>query len=209
MAYLSPSEYVAYGLDADTPDSLLNMAAVLIEANCRRPSLLATQYSERLRLFAGSQTVRLSYGPLLPGALLSARVRSARPRRGEDTGLGLDHDGFYLQQIATAFGLPGSWSNLDVTTIDIYAGTGELTLPSNLLGLAYNEVELTYTAGFVTVPVSVKAACAQIVKNAQAIPALNVKSSRLDTMQINYFSGSLVDEGVAAMLKPYRAERLG
>ena len=69
------------------------------------------------------------------------------------------------------------------------ATTGELTFPENLLGLAYNEVEVTYTAGFVTVPSAVKVACAQIVKNAQATPAMNVKSSRMDTMQMQYFSG--------------------
>jgi hypothetical protein len=28
-------------------------------------------------------------------------------------------------------------------------------------------------------------------------------------MQMEYFSGDLIDDGVAAMLKPYRAERLG
>jgi hypothetical protein len=63
-------------------------------------------------------------------------------------------------------------------------------------------------AGFVTVPTQVSAACAQIVKNAQAIPALNVKSSRLDTLEMQYFSGDLIDDGVASMLLPYRAERL-
>ena len=209
MAYLLSSEYAAYGLDADTPDSLVNMASSLIEAECRRPSLLPTQYTERVRLIAGSQTIRLSYGPLAPDALVSARVRYARPRRGEDTGISPFHDGYFIQQVATAFGLPGTWASLDVTTVDLYPGPREATLPANLLGLAYNEVEMTYTAGFVTVPVSVKAACAQIVKNAQAIPALNVKSSRLDTMQVSYFSASLLDEGVAAMLRPYRAERLG
>ena len=67
--------------------------------------------------------------------------------------------------------------------------TAELTFPQNLLGLNYNEVEVTYTSGLVTVPDAVKVACAQIVKNAQATPAMNVKSSKMDTLQMQYFSG--------------------
>jgi hypothetical protein len=55
----------------------------------------------------------------------------------------------------------------------------------------------------------VKVACAQIVKNAQATPAMNVKSSRMEQMQMEYFSGVLVDAQVQAMLRPYVAERLG
>jgi hypothetical protein len=187
------------------------MASALMEAWCRRPSLFATEYTERVRLIAGSQTFRLSYGPLVPGALLSGRVRYARPRRGEEESLLTQRDGCFIQEIATAFGLPGSWTNLDVTTVDLYPGPREVSLPATFLGagLGYNEVELTYTAGFVTVPTQVMAACAQIVKNAQAIPALNVKMSRLDTLQMQYFSNELIDPGVERMLQPYRAERLG
>jgi hypothetical protein len=211
MGYLTPDQYQVYGLSADTPDDLIAMASSLMEAFCRRPTLLAAQYTERVRLIAGSQTVRLSYGPLLPGALVSGRVRYARPRRGEDYALPTNHNGVFLQEIATAFGLPGTWSALDVTTLDLYPGPREVTLPATFLstGLGYNEVELTYTAGFVTAPPQVLLACAQIVKNAQAIPALNVKSSKLDTLQMQYFSGDLVTDGIALMLAPYRAERLG
>jgi hypothetical protein len=55
----------------------------------------------------------------------------------------------------------------------------------------------------------VKSACAQIVRNAQATPALNASMSRIDTMQMKYFSSSLIDETVQAWLNPYVANRLG
>jgi hypothetical protein len=202
MGYLLPTEYVEYGLAAETTDDWVTMASALIEAQCKRPSLLAQEYTEQVRLTAGAQTARLSYGPLLPGALISAVARYARPRRGEMA------QGFQAQ-IATAFGLPGSWSTLDVTTIDVDLCARELTFPTNFLGIAYNEAKVSYTAGLVTIPAAVKAACAQIVKNAQATPALNVKASRLDTMQMTYFSGSLIDPQVDMLLRPYVAERLG
>jgi hypothetical protein len=59
------------------------------------------------------------------------------------------------------------------------------------------------------VPPAVKFACAQIVKNAQATPALNVKSSKMDTLQMQYFSNSLIDAGVQSLLVPYVAQRIG
>ena len=207
MGYLLPAEYVQYGLTAETADSWVTAASALMEAHCRRPSLMVTEYVERMRLTAGAQTVRLSYRPLAAAAgaasaLVGVRVRYARPRRGELADP-------YREQIAWAFSVPGSWNALDVASVDVNEATAELTFPRNFLGIEYNEAEVTYTSGLVTVPDAVKVACAQIVKNAQATPALNVKSSRMDTMQMQYFSGSLIDAQVQALLRPYVAERLG
>ena len=58
MGYLLPTEYVEYGLPAGTADEWVTMASALMESYCRRVSLLATQYVERMRLTAGSQAVR-------------------------------------------------------------------------------------------------------------------------------------------------------
>jgi len=207
MGYLLPTEYVQYGLTAETTDDWVTMASALMEAYCRRPSLLVTQYVERMRLTAGAQTVRLSYRPLAVAVgatspLVSVQVRYGQARRGELP------DPF-REQIAWAFSVPGSWNALDVTTVDVNQTTAELTFPRSFLGLDYNEVEVTYTSGLVTVPDAVKVACVQIVKNAQATPAMNVKSSKMDTVQMQYFSGSLIDPQVQMLLKPYIAERLG
>jgi hypothetical protein len=165
------------------------------------------QYTERLRLTPGAQAVRLSYRPLAVAAgattpLVSVQVRYGRARRGELA------DAF-RDQVASAFSLPGSWSVFDPASVDVNASAAELTFPANFLGLDYNEVEVAYTAGLATIPDAVKVACVQIVRNAQATPAMNVKSSRVDTMQMQYFSSSLIDEQVRGLLRPYVAERLG
>ena len=202
MGYLLPSDYEAYGLAAGTADELVTMASALIEAHCRRSSLMAASYTERVRLTAGAQTARLSYGPLLPGALTAVRVRFGQARRGE-----YEEQSFGLQ-VAAAFGLPGTWTTVDVSTVDLYAEGREVGFAANMLGLPYNEAEVTYTAGFVTVPDRVKVACAQVVKNAQATPALNVSRSKIDTMQMAYFAPTLIDDDVRALLKPFVAEKL-
>jgi hypothetical protein len=75
--------------------------------------------------------------------------------------------------------------------------------------MAYIEAEVTYTAGISTIPDPVKFACAQLVRNAQASPALNVRSSGLDKMQMEYFGASLADEDVKRLLAPFVSVRCG
>ncbi len=207
MAYLQPADYPNYGLPVSTTADWITAATALINSYCGRPDLNVIQYTERLRLTSGAQTVLLSYLPLTPLSpattpLVSISGRYAKPRRGELPNTP-------LSEIVWAFSLPGQWTAIDPSTVDIDANTGELTLRWNVLGLPYNEVEVTYTAGLATIGDDVKSACAQIVRNAQATPALNASMSRIDTMQVKYFSSSLVDETVQAWLNPYVAKRLG
>ena len=209
MNYLSDSEYELYGLEAATAPALVAFASTLIDSHCRRPGLAITQYVERLRVAAGRNNIRLTNLPLAiagdgSSPLISARGRYAAPRRGDDTPL-WDY-GF---QIATAYGLPGNWVDLDVSTMDYFSGTGEVSWPGNPLGLAFDEIEITYTAGFAVIPDDVKFACVQIVRNAQANPALNVRSGSLNTMRLEYFADSLLDSNVQTMLAPYVAQKVG
>lgn len=205
--YLQPTEYQTYGLPSDVTDDWITAASSLIDSHCRRSSLNPTQYTERLRLVDGSQTARLSHLPLAPIApatspFVSIQAHYAKPRRGQIA--------YPIQEeVLWAFSLPGAWTNVDPTTVDFVADTGELIFPLNILGLPYNEVQVVYTAGLATLPNAVKCACAQIVKNAQATPGLNVRSSKVDTMQLEYFSASLVDATVQALLRPWVSVRMG
>jgi hypothetical protein len=135
-------------------------------------------------------------------SIVSIQGRYAKPRRGEAVNEP-------LLDAAFAFSLPGQWATIDSASLDFDPITGELALPGNLLGLQYNEVSVTYTAGLAVIGNDVKAACAQIVRNAQATPALNASRTRIDTMQMEYFSSSLLDETVKTWLRPYVASKLG
>lgn len=207
MGYLQPTQYTSYGLSSDVTDDWITVASAMIDAHCHRPSLNPTQYTERLRLVEGSQTARLSFLPLVPIApatspLVTIQARYAKPRRGQLA--------YPLQEeVLWAFSLPGSWITVDPTTVDFVPETGELIFPLNIMGLPYNEVEVTYTAGLATIPDAVLSACALIVKNAQATPGMNVKTAKMDTMWTQYFSSNLIDETVQQMLAPWIATRLG
>lgn len=207
MAYLQPADYPNFGLPAGTTADWIVAATALINSFCRRPDLNVIQYTERLRLTAGSQSVLLSYLPLAvlgtaTTPIVSIEARYAKPRRGE-----IANEAMF--DVAWAFSLPGQWAQIDLGAVDCDPTTGELTLPWNALGLPYNEVAVTYTAGLAQIGDDVKTACAQIVRNAQATPALNASKTKIDTMQMQYFSSSLVDETVQMWLRPYVANRLG
>jgi len=207
MAYLQPADYPNYGLPAGTTADWITAASALINSFCRRPDLNVIQYTERLRMTSGAQSVRLSYLPLAPLAaastpLVNIEGRYARPRRGETANEP-------MLEVALMFSLPGQWTAIDPNSADVDPSTGELTIPWNVFGLSYNELAVTYTAGLTIIGDDVKAACAQIVRNAQSTPALNASKTKIDTMQIQYFSSSLLDETVQTWLRPYVANRLG
>ena len=209
MNYISATEHAQYGLDTATPEAWIGAASALIDAHCRRPSLAVTQYTERMRIDPHRNLAQLTYLPLAPLApatspMVSARARysQSQQRRGEPTNE-------LVSDVARAFALAGTWINIDPTLIDFDCATGQVILPMNALTLSYNEIEITYTAGLAAIPDVVKFACAQIVKNAQATPGLNVKSGRLDRLKIEYFADSLLDESVRKMLAPYVAQRMG
>ncbi len=207
MPYLQPADYPNYGLPDGTSADWITAATALINNHCRRPDLNVVQYTERLRLTRGSQSMRLTYLPLATlgsanSPIVSIEGHYARPRHGEV------QEGPFSEMI-WAFSLPGQWMAIDPNSVDFDPNTGELTLPANMVGLPYNEVMVTYTAGLAPIGDDVKSACAQIVRNAQSTPALNASKTRIDTMQVQYFSSSLLDETVKAWLRPYVANRLG
>ena len=140
MNYLETTEYLTYGLEAATDPSWVTAASAIIDAHCRRVTLGVNQYEERLKMPPDLNTVRLSYLPLVTVApattpIVTLQGRYGIPRRGEwpfpEMSL----------EFALVFALPGSWTTIDPTTIDIWAESGELTFPVNALGLFFNEVD--------------------------------------------------------------------
>jgi len=208
MNYLEPSEYEAYGLEATTAAAWVIAASAIVDAHCRRATLGVAQYTERLLVMTGRNTVRLTYLPLAvvaPGTspFVSARARFASPRRGEWM---YDEVAW---EAAAAYRLPGTWTNLNAADLEVSYEIGDTTLPVNALGWAFSEVEVVYTAGLDPIPGGVKVACAQLIHNSQATPALNVRRGYLDKMRLEYFSETLLDQKVRALLAPYVAQKVG
>lgn len=200
MNYLAPSEYENYGLDASTSAAWVNAASALVDAHCHRTTLAIANFVERRRLARGTSSVQLSFLPVVQVTGVRARYAALR-----DAEASAD----LASDVARAFGLTGTWSELSAASLDVCHETGEVTLAANPLGLAFNEVEMTYSAGCDPLPEAVKVACAHIVRNMQATPALNVKSQSVDQMRMDYFSDSLLDVNVRTLLAPFVARKAG
>ena len=206
MEYLSADEYEKYGLSATTPASLAAGASALIDAHCRRKTLGVAEYTERTRL-GRTGSARLSYLPLACGAGATTPIVRARVRYRACSDLHPVNE--IAAEVAQAFGMAGMWADVTPDSLDVRNETGELTVALPGLTPPFSEMEITYTAGLEPVPEAVKHACAMIVRNAQATPALNVRGNTVDRMHLEYFSDSLLDTNVRALLAPYVAQKAG
>lgn len=206
MAYLTADQYALFGLDATTPDNLVSAASDLIDAHCRRSGFGIAQYTERFRV-GRSRTVRLSYLPLAAATGATSPIVQAR---GRYTGMGREWlpTGDLAAEVALAFATPNVWFDVAADSMDLNPATGEVIVCSGLLSPALSDLEVTYTAGYSSVPAAVQQACAKLVQNALATPALNVSRQRIDSMYLQYFADTLVDSDVRRLLAPYVAQRL-
>jgi hypothetical protein len=206
MAYLTGDDYKLYGLDDATPDSLVSAASDLIDAHCRRNGFGIAQYVERFRL-GRRGIVRLTYLPLAAASGVSSPIVLARGRYLRDA-RGWTAESELAAEIAGVFVTPNTWVTLASTSLDVDATSGEVIVLGGLLTPALGDLEITYTAGYSTVPEAVKQACAKLTLNALATPALNVKMRRIDRMTMEYFSDTLIDADVKRLLAPYVAQRM-
>ena len=213
MVYLSASEFERYGVDLATPLALIGAVSALVDAHCKRPTPAPAQYTERLRMMPDTNTVRLTYLPLTAvspatSPIISGRARYGQPRRGEAQ-IWWEPQQQFIAELAEIFGVPGQWTAISADIIDFDVMTGEVSLLRGPWGMPFNEVEITYTAGLDPIAEPVKHACAALIRNAQATPALNVRLSKLDQMQLEYFSNSIVDDTVRQLLAHYVARKVG
>lgn len=205
MAYLTADEYELFGLEATTPDSLVMAASDLIDAHCRRQGFGIAQYMERFRV-GRSRTVRLSFLPLAAATGATSPIVQARGRYTGNVGAWAG-EAELAAEVAQAFTTPNTWFSVPVTSLDLDLQSGEVIVCCGLLAPAMRDL-VTYTAGYSAVPEAVQQACAKLVKNALATPALNVSRQKIDTMYLQYFADSLVDADVQRLLAPYVAQRL-
>jgi len=178
----------------------------LIDAHCRRKGFGIAQYMERIRV-GRSRTVRLSYLPLAAAPGASSPIVLARGRyvsMGGDWALSNE----LAAEVAQVFATQNTWFTVSPDSLDLDVESGEVIICGGLLSPALRDLELTYTAGYGEVPQKVKQACAKLVQNALATPALNVSKQKIDTMYLQYFADSLVDADVQRLLAPFVAQRL-
>ena len=172
MAYLEPADYPNYGLPAGTTADWITAATALINSYCRRPDLNVMQYTERLRVDGGARdgAAELSAACAAGHGNVAVGERARAAMRSRGAGELLTKP---LVEVGVRhFRCRVSGRRSTRVLVDVDPNTGELMLPWNVLGLPYNEVKVTYTAGLATigddVKIGVRADCAQRAGHAGA-----------------------------------------
>lgn len=121
--YLTAAEFPAYGLADSTDPALIRVASDLVDAFCRRASILVAQYSERTKLPDSQPVTRASYTPLAIAEGAQTPFLSVRARHGMPRGSGSDSS---LAELLLPFGGPPAWVDLDPSVVDYQSETGEI-----------------------------------------------------------------------------------
>src|SRR3954467_12814369 len=120
MNYLTAEEYELFGIDTATAESWVGAASRLMEAHCRRSTLLAQQYTERFRLPNGKASFLLTYLPPMAITPATSAVVSARGRYAPTkNNYAITELGSVGEQIAQAFSIPGTWVAIDPSALDL------------------------------------------------------------------------------------------
>lgn len=116
--------------------------------------------------------------------------------------------GANLLMVASFFGGPPTWQNIDVSQCDFDVSTGEIWIPAGLYLSQYTEIVVTYNSGFdpLNMPRAVKQACAALIRNllsrgggTTGLRAITTQG----TANIS-FTPDLIDGAIASLLDPYK-----
>jgi hypothetical protein len=113
-------------------------------------------------------------------------------------------------QIASFFGGPPQFTNIDVQSIDFDKRTGECWVPAGLYLSQYTEVLIMYNSGFDprAMPPAIKHATASLVRNllARGGGATGLKSFQAGRIKAD-FTDELIDVNIQNLLQAYRTAR--
>jgi hypothetical protein len=144
--------------------------------------------------------------------IVSASGRYGYARRGQQQVYPDLNYAANVLQIASFFGGPPQFTNIDVTSIDFDPRTGELWFPAGLYLSQYTEVVVQYNSGFAPsrMPNAVKHGTASLVRNllARGGGATGLTSFGAGKIRAE-FTDDLIDQNIQNMLQAYRTVRSG
>ncbi len=139
--------------------------------------------------------------------IVSAKGRYGYGRRDHQIGNIDANYGLNVLQVASYFGGPPEFVDIDPTAIDFDPRNGEIWIPAGLYISQYTEIEIVYNSGFDprAMPRSIKHACAAIVKNflGKGGGATGVKSTTMYRGVNVTMESDLIDDNVERLLSNY------
>jgi hypothetical protein len=148
----------------------------------------------------------------VPGSTISPILgcsgRYSYGRRGAQQVYQDANYGANIMQIASLFGGPPTWANIDLTMSDFDTSTGEIWIPAGLYISQYTEIVVQYNSGFdpMNMPAAIKQSCALLVRNflSRGGGTTGLRSiSTSGTANVS-FTPDLIDSTVASLLDAYK-----
>src|ERR1700678_4119592 len=112
MCYLLPTEYVQYGLAAETADDWVMMASSLMETYCRRPSVLVRYARPRRGELPDFFHEQIAWAFSIPGSWNSLDVTTVD-----------------VNQTTAELTFPVSFLGLDYNEVEVTYTSGVVTIP--------------------------------------------------------------------------------
>lgn len=139
-------------------------------------------------------------------AIVAASGRYGYGRRDQQMTYPDLNYGANILQVASYFGGPPQFTAIDPSAIDYYDQVSEMWLPAGLYLSSYNEVIITYNAGYdpMNLPRGLKHACAALVKAfiTRGGGVTNIKgysAGRIHTQ----FTEDMIDPAIEKLLRPF------
>ena len=195
--YATPAELSSM-LGFSATEAQIRFAMSLIHGHCNRRTFWPAEYQERLTLPGDRLEARVSYTPVLQ--ILTAKGRYAYGRRDRRTMNQVNYD--YIAALAV-FGSPPRYVEIDVNQISLYGPTGEVWFPTGLFLVGYNEVEITYLAGFQDIPSRLKTAVCNIVNSVCTKGVADRTSYSIGRVSRTFSRPSFIDEDTEMLLEPF------
>ncbi len=200
--YTSVSELKAL-FGCTVTDADIRFAMGLINAYTNRASLWPCQIEESLRLPSDQQRTRCSVTPVVHIETCLGRATYGRRDRQ-----GLNAQQYGLGGILALMGGKPTWQPLPVEQIDFDQGTGTMWLPYNVYCLPYNEIRISYLAGYLTIPLRIKESIAIIINDTHARgPSSRIRHT-IGRITNVYADSGYISQQVQQLLEPMRVVSL-
>jgi len=164
---------------------------------------------ETVKLAKNRNFVVIRRNPIVKLVSVIGRVTYAR--RGDLAHQATMQD-FSMIAAISAFGGAPIWQDVQVPDSSIDVQNGNIWCPIGLAMIPYNEVKLSYIAGYTyaSLPMQIKQATANVMQAIAESPAsAAIKTFKAGDTQMERFLSTIIDDETRALLSPFEVRRYG
>jgi len=182
----------------EVTEAQVRFAMDLMHSVVNRPSLWPETYTERLEVPEDQNQVIVSARPVV--SLVKCEGRYGTGRRHLRSGA---TGGYDLMMVTSFFGQPPGWTVMDVNTLEVQGGTGEIWLSTGPYLAQYTEVQVTYLAGLLRPSSRIKAALVEIVNTVREKGVSDRTRYWVGRVQREYAAPGFITDTAKNLLEPY------